>query len=678
MERQKGIAMKSVINCIRNRVSAEALYQGVQEVSTYHRIQGSDGFRDAALFLCNKLNKLGIETNILSFPADGETWFGANRMFKEWNCRSGWLKLTDSDALLADFSADPISIIQRSHACDYRNQPLDLVYLDRGAAEKSYEDIDLKGKLVFYQGPFKDIQSWAVGKKGAVGIVTDCIYEIPGVRTRHDLYDIKNYTSFWWKHDGTDNECFGYVLTPRQGDKLAAQCLKQRERHKQDPSEARYLQCHCFIDAELFAGEIEVVEAVIPGTTDEELLLVSHLCHPRPSANDNASGVSASVEALRVLTQMIADKTLAPLRRGVRAIFVPEFTGIYPWLESRGEKFANLKAGLNLDMVGGKISLGYGPLTLSGIPDTSDSFVVSLATAILHRLGETHSAHSGMDQVSSFPYAFTEFDPGSDNYILCDPTVNLPTPMLGQWPDPNYHTSGDNLSVIDPQLMVQSASLAASYLYLLSNLDVATVGEVLLASISRFNARLASQFGHLFWNEPSQFARGVSYLAELFMRQNNALIAFFPDDDPDLPLVQAHLQKTADIINGMVAVYGGSEENRAKEKETEREKTPRDSVVWIRLYRTPLSHTDDHFKGDRDLYAAYRQYEEKYRKNTPNAYRIESMVQFGLNGSDAFAELLEKVGLQSKQDPAEIADMVWAYLEMLEKLALVKRKESAI
>jgi Zn-dependent M28 family amino/carboxypeptidase len=50
-----------------------------------------------------------------------------------------------------------------------------------------------------------------------------------------------------------------------------------------------------------YATRIPLVTARLAGESEREILVVSHLCHPRPGANDNASGAAAALEAARTL-----------------------------------------------------------------------------------------------------------------------------------------------------------------------------------------------------------------------------------------------------------------------------------------------------------------------------------------------------------------------------------------
>jgi hypothetical protein len=141
------------------------------------------------------------------------------------------------------------------------------------------------------------------------------------------------------------------------------------------------------LTAFLYDGAIEVVEAFLPGKTDEEILITAHLCHPYSSANDNASGVAAGMEAFHALQELLQKGELEPLERGIRMIFMPEFTGTFPWLHELGEEGRKkIKAGLNLDMVGARQGEYYGPLTLSAIPDSTPNLVWDAALFVMDEI----------------------------------------------------------------------------------------------------------------------------------------------------------------------------------------------------------------------------------------------------------------------------------------------------
>ena len=109
-----------------------------------------------------------------------------------------------------------------------------------------------------------------------------------------DLPDARQYTSFWWAGE-VQPFGWGFVLSPRQGRALRASLAAGKPVRVQASIRSRF-----------YPGTFEVVEAFIPGTPGaNEILLVSHLCHPRPGANDNASGAAALLETAATLARLI-------------------------------------------------------------------------------------------------------------------------------------------------------------------------------------------------------------------------------------------------------------------------------------------------------------------------------------------------------------------------------------
>jgi aminopeptidase YwaD len=263
--------------------SGTRAYDIVKEIIRHHRIQASPGYRAAAETCAALLREAGIETTIRSYPATFGTQFWANRLFQEWDCREATLRLVTPNGearTLADYAEYKLSLVQRSNATPPGGVTAEVVLLENGETEAEYADIDVRGKIVFTGGDAARVHALAVEQHGALGLIADRIAEAPPVRERHDLPDALQYTSFWWS-GLEETRGFGFVLTPREGDRLR-RLLKRGEK----------VTVHAVVDARLYDGAIEVVDAFIPGTgeTDEEVVIVSHLCHPQPSANDNASG----------------------------------------------------------------------------------------------------------------------------------------------------------------------------------------------------------------------------------------------------------------------------------------------------------------------------------------------------------------------------------------------------
>jgi aminopeptidase YwaD len=456
----------------------------VAEIIQYHRIQASPGFRAAAQHVQRVVSALGLPAEVHSYPADDKTVYWGWPMFQEWEATEATLHLiepADKARKLADFSEVKTSLIQRSTSAE--NVEAEVVLLEDGEEEKEYEGLDVRGKVVMTQGDVDRVHYLAVGKRGAVGILFDGMHESPPVYQRIDHPDLVRYTSFWWRPG--DKHCFGFVVTPRVGEELR-KLIKSRRMESEPPVRVR-----ARVVGRLYDGHLEVVSALIPGETDEEVVVVAHLCHPQPSANDNASGSAALIELARTLQKLIRSGTLTRPKRSIRLLWVPEMAGTFAYLASNPQRIQHMVAGLNLDMVGESQDICGSVFIVEETPAAMPSF----ATDLLERMREEWfggaQSLSGTTSYPLFRHTVNPFSGGSDHYILSDPTVGVPTPMLIQWPDKFWHTSGDTLDKVDPHMLGVLGGLATTYAYFLANAgrhEVDWLGNEMLA---RFRARLA-------------------------------------------------------------------------------------------------------------------------------------------------------------------------------------------
>src|SRR4029453_5268367 len=89
-----------------------------------------------------------------------------------------------------------------------------------------------------------------------------------------------------------------------------------------------------------------------------------------------------------------------------------------------------------------------------------------------------------------FRHAVVPFSNGSDHYILGDPSVGIPSPMLIQWPDPFSPPTADTLEKVAPASLARSAALAATYAYFVAVAGPREVAWLAREMTYRFEARL--------------------------------------------------------------------------------------------------------------------------------------------------------------------------------------------
>ena len=461
---------------IRRTYRGEAAHRHVTAISQHHRIQASPGYRAAAEYVAAQLEAAGLAVTIHRYPADGRARFWTSPSFLEWQCEAAALHLLDLEGatssvpadLLCDYAALPTSLIQRSISVEGDFEVIALRGKG-GIAPEDYAGLDVRGRVVLTGAPVARVAELAIRQRGAAGILFDGM--VAGGRTELDLPDARQYTSFWWAGE-TVPDAWGFVLSPRQGRSLRARL-----------ADGKPVRVRAKISSRFYAGTFEVVDALIPGAAvaispatpqqpPAEILLVSHLCHPLPGAHDNGSGAAALIETAVTLARLIADGRLPRPRRGIRFLWPPEMTGTFAWLAEHEEavRAGRWLAGLNLDMVGADQCQTGSIWELVSLPAAGAGF----ADHLLSWLREPF-----LEGVRHREAPFTD---GSDHYILADPSVGIPTPMLNQWPDKFYHTSADTPDRVSPDSLGRSGALAAIYAYWLATAgpaDAAWLGHLM-------------------------------------------------------------------------------------------------------------------------------------------------------------------------------------------------------
>ncbi|MCX8188779.1 MAG: DUF4910 domain-containing protein [Nitrososphaeria archaeon] len=449
--------IRETFETIWKEYSGERAKNFVSEIINFHRIQGSPGYRKAAEYVCNLLKENGLECEILKFPATENETFWNYGSFQESYVEDAKLFLIkeDGEEKVADYSVNRFSIIQRSAPTPEEGIVADLIVLGKGDTEKEYKNIDVKGKVVFASGDLNDVYFLAVEKGGAIGIVTDRMREWPPVRRKMDLPDALQYCSFWW-HKGK-RKCFGFVVSPRTGARI------------RELAEKRRLKVRAVVKSRIYDGSFEVVSAKIRGEEDREIIVIAHLCHPQPSANDNASGVAAAIESALVLNRLIAEGKLNRPRKTIRFLFVPEITGTVAFLNMNKEHLDKFVAGVNLDMIGEDQRICESILMIDSTPYSLPSFINPYIEYLFDFIPKRISSFSERDHFPSIRYEFINFSGGSDHEVLSDPSIGIPTVSFTNWPDKYYHTSEDTLDKVDPNMLLHVGATASTLAYTIAN-----------------------------------------------------------------------------------------------------------------------------------------------------------------------------------------------------------------
>jgi aminopeptidase-like protein len=218
-------------------------------------------------------------------------------------------------------------------------------------------------------------------------------------------------------------------------------CLSQRQRDALTDPE--YDIC---IDSSLEPGHLTYAECVVKGQSPDEILLTTHICHPS-LCNDNLSGIAVATFLLKELLR------LPPQRHTLRVLFIPGTIGSITWLAQNRQRTASVKHGLSLVCLGDSGAFTY-KRTLHGSRE-----IDRVMAYVLEKSGRPHQI------IDYFPYGYDERQFNSPGFAM--PVGSLMRSQHGQFPE--YHTSADNLELVQPEHLAASLELCLSSVALLQD-----------------------------------------------------------------------------------------------------------------------------------------------------------------------------------------------------------------
>lgn len=442
---------------VEGEVSGERAWDLVSKISRFHRIRGGgkgSGYNQCVDWLAGELGKIeGLEVEVEKFKSDGVLKYFQWLSPLGWRATEAELWLTEpEERLVSRFSEDAVCLMPYSKGGEVES---DVVYVGEGKSDGDYEGKDVEGRLVFaVGGNGTKVHREAVLKRGAAGVLVG-----PSDRAdRMEYPDLIEVSRLDTKGEEVEKAGFGFALSRRQVKELLSlfdgdETVRMRAR----------------VDAELIEGEMPTIDARFVGKElpGQEVILMGHLDHYKPGANDNASGCAGLVEIIRNIADLVGRGKIPPPRRTVRFLFLPELHGATAYTSRHQDVGERGLAGINLDMIGEDYGLCKANFNLTCSPYSVPGYIDDILADLLPWL-EGEGFYEPRGSRYRFNYRVQGYSGGSDHVMFNDSAFSVPSVMLGH-SNVFHHTNMDTTETCDPTEMKRIICLAEAAALFLAN-----------------------------------------------------------------------------------------------------------------------------------------------------------------------------------------------------------------
>jgi aminopeptidase-like protein len=214
---------------------------------------------------------------------------------------------------------------------------------------------------------------------------------------------------------------------------------------------------------EEFPGTMKVLDFLLPGESNETILLNGHNCHPW-QANDDLSGCAVAINVLQELRKW-------PKRKfSYRVVIAPELIGTVHWLDQLDIHAQPIRGAIMLKSVGND-----GPLRLQHSFDGQTQLDKAALSVLASHLGSFESG----------PFRTIY---GNDETVFDSPGFEIPSISLTRFPFAEYHTDADTPDILSERALQQTGEVVLDIIRALErNLTLRFSGRGLVAlSHSRY------------------------------------------------------------------------------------------------------------------------------------------------------------------------------------------------
>lgn len=470
----------NVMDHIVSSSSGELAMKHINHLAPYTRPRSSNEFPanfGESNYIVSQLGEFGIKNSRVDTAGATNAWRAIEGNI--WEVSPGGSKI-------ADITDVPEMLVEGSVSTSLR---ADLIWAGEGDEEFFTTHIqDIKGKIIVTSAMPYVVQPRAVAA-GAVGIIS-----FFSGRTLDDPVQVPNTT--------IAPQGFAFLIPPREGVLLRDRLVRKEK-----------IEVEVKVKTSFEKADFLVPTCLIQGTdtTAGEIIFTAHLFEGfvKMGANDNMSGSAVILETAHLLNDLIAQGKIPRPLRSIRFLWVPEFSGTIPWVNSHLAEVKRAVCDLNIDMAGIRLRANKsffclnrsGYSTANPANDVMESCFryvgesnVEGITDGLGRRGFSRRIISPTGTDDPFYYRIMSLHGSSDNAVFNGWGVGVPGLKMITWPDGYYHSSEDNPDKCDPTQLRRAVVIAASGAYILASGDkevnTRIAGEMYSEAIVRLGIQL--------------------------------------------------------------------------------------------------------------------------------------------------------------------------------------------
>jgi len=440
--------LEQIYQAIHSEINGENCRDKAMEFRQYPLQLSYSSYAKGIDWLADEYRRLGLEAEVIPFPADGKTVYGDRHFPLAWDVEEAWLEADGKR--IADYAE-----------CTYCVVPFSA---DSGGIGEGrllpIENLPETGRL---DNTAVLIAHYPSGKEIKSLIERGCKAFMTAVDTQ-PIHPSLEDSRRWFNDlfgsgqiDARNRTCVGFSITPR-----IARELMLKLQSGTAPVQVRYR-----MKTRTYEGQVPAVSALLRGESERCFFITAHAYEPH--ATNDVAGVACSLEIARTLSTLIADGRLPKPKYSIRFFHGLENFSLYAWGLWHPEKMKDALGGVSLD--------SFGRLEKAG---KREHFVLRRSLNV-HPTSQHGLAREIMQMAANDSGIGVEVKEASKNNedLMQDPMFGPPWNLLygSLWEEPLatyprcyfYHTSLDTPDKLSPLALGTAGAFAGTLAFFMAS-----------------------------------------------------------------------------------------------------------------------------------------------------------------------------------------------------------------